>query len=84
VGLPYARLPDLQVSTVDEAAGIIREIVAGKPGPHRDIAVLNAAGALVVAEACPDLKAGIARATQAIDSGAAKRALECLIQITAG
>ena len=73
VGLAYARLSDLQVNTADESAAVIRDILAGKPGPHRDIAVLNAAGALVVAGMCPDLKAGIARATGAIDSGAAKR-----------
>jgi anthranilate phosphoribosyltransferase len=84
VGLDYARLSDLQVNTVDESAAAIRGIVAGKRGPHRDIAVLNAAGALVVAEACEDLKAGIARASQAIDSGAAQSAMEKLIQITAG
>lgn len=83
VGLPYARLSDLQVSSVDQSAAVIRDILAGKSGPHRDIAVLNAAGALVVAEVCKDLKSGIARASHAIDSGDAGKALHNLIQITA-
>lgn len=83
VGLPYARLSDLQVNTVEESAEVIRAIMAGKPGPHRDIAVLNAAGALVVSEACSDLKTAVARASAAIESGAAKRSLENLVKITA-
>src|SRR2546430_6506441 len=38
IGLPYARLSDLQVKNADESAQVIRDIIAGKPGPARDIA----------------------------------------------
>lgn len=84
VGLAYARLSDLQVGTVEESAAIMYEVAANKPGPHRDIVALNAAGALVVAEACPDLPTGLKRAGDAIASGAMKRTLESLVRITQG
>lgn len=80
VGMPYARLSDLQVHSVDEAADSIRRVVAGEKGAKRDIAVLNAAAALVVAEAAADLRSGIEKATQAIDSGHAEKTLDALIR----
>jgi anthranilate phosphoribosyltransferase len=51
-------------------------------GPYRDIVVLNSAAALIVAGRVDDLEAGVARATEAIDSGAAKDVLHGLIAIT--
>ena len=82
VGMEYARISDLQVSSADESASVIRDILDNNPGPHHDIAVLNAAGALVVAEACPDLQSGIARARGALASGAAKQTLANLVRRT--
>jgi anthranilate phosphoribosyltransferase len=84
VGLPNARISDLQVADAEASAGVIREIAAGKAGPHRDITVLNAAGALVVAGAVRSLPEGIARANHAIASGAAKATLENLARLTNG
>ena len=46
VGIERADLEDLQAGDLDEAAGVIRSILAGEPGPKADIAVLNAAAAL--------------------------------------
>lgn len=80
VGLAYARLSDLRVQNVDEAAGMLQAVLAGTPGPARDIALLNAAAALVVAERCTDLKEAIALAAQAIDSGQARKTLEALVR----
>lgn len=82
VGMPYARVSDLQVSTAQESAAVIQEVLAGKKGPCRDIAVLNAAGALVVAGECLDLRAAIERASQAIDSGKAREVLQSLQRLT--
>lgn len=82
LGLPYARLSDLQVATADQSAEAIRSVLAGKKGPHRDIVALNAAAALVVADHCPDLPTAWARCTDAIDSGAARRTLETLVHYT--
>jgi anthranilate phosphoribosyltransferase len=54
----------------------------GVRGPYRDIVVLNSAAALIVAGQAEDLAAGAARATDAIDSGAAREALRALVAIS--
>ncbi|MFM7231341.1 MAG: anthranilate phosphoribosyltransferase [bacterium] len=59
-----------------ENATRIRAVLAGETGPARDIVVLNAAAALVVAGVAPELRAGIERARQALDSGEAARKLD--------
>ena len=64
---------------VQENAAILRSVLAGEPGPRREIVLLNAAAALVVAGAASDLLEGIACAAQSIDSGAAHEKLEALI-----
>ena len=82
LGFPAARREDLLVSSVEESAAVIRGVLDGKRGPARDIVVLNAAAALLAAEAVADMTDGIARATQVLDSGAARDALERLISIS--
>jgi anthranilate phosphoribosyltransferase len=62
---------------------MIRDIFDGKKGPARDIAALNAAGALVVAGQSENLKIALARAEAAIDDGSARRALEMLARYSA-
>ena len=57
-------------------AEIIRRVLGGGRGAARDIVVLNAAAALVVAGVAKDLPAGVATAAGAIDSGKAKAKLE--------
>jgi anthranilate phosphoribosyltransferase len=78
LGLPYARLSDLAVSSVEEAADALTRIFAGESGPRRDIASLNAAAALVLAGKSPDLVDGLRLAATALDSGAARQTLETL------
>jgi anthranilate phosphoribosyltransferase len=56
----------------------------GERGPRRDIVALNAGAAIMVAGLAGDLAAGIRRAEQAMDAGAAQRALQELIRITNG
>jgi anthranilate phosphoribosyltransferase len=72
----------LRVSSLAEAAARVRAILGGERGPARDIVCLNAAAALVVADAAPDLRAGVARAAAAIDGGAATRLLDALVAFT--
>jgi anthranilate phosphoribosyltransferase len=60
------------------SAAILERILAGEPGPRRDIVLLNAAAALVVAEAARDLKDGLRLGAESIDSAAAGRALDAL------
>jgi anthranilate phosphoribosyltransferase len=62
-----------------ENARIILNILDGEHGPKRDIVLLNAGAAFVAAGLDNDLKAGIERANDAIDSGRAKEKLDSLI-----
>src|SRR5207237_6120574 len=63
-------------------AHAINVVLAGEKGAHRDIAVLNAAAALVVAGVAPDLGAGVEAAAASIDGGHAARALESLVRVS--
>jgi anthranilate phosphoribosyltransferase len=81
-GLPRAKLADLIVDSPAASAQAIRAILAGEPGPRRDIVVLNAAAALCVAGIVPDVATGIPAAAKSIDSGSAATALERLIFIS--
>jgi anthranilate phosphoribosyltransferase len=81
LGLVPAPRSALRVASVAESAARIRAVLAGEPGPARDIVVLNAAAALVVAGAVADLPAGVARAAQAIDAGDAAGVLQRLARV---
>ena len=63
-------------------AAILHAIFAGKPGPARDVVVLNAAGVLVTANRADDLHAGILLAQQTIDSGLVLRLIGNLTRRT--
>jgi len=82
LGIPLARLEDLQVNGVDQAAAALLAVLQGEKGPRRDISLLNAAGALVVAGMAVDLAQGLHLAAKAIDSGRAKRTLDELIRLS--
>jgi anthranilate phosphoribosyltransferase len=60
----------------------IRSILAGRPGPDRDVVLLNAAAALVAAEKATDLDDGVAQARESIDSGAAANRLDTLVRVS--
>lgn len=82
LGLPYARLSDLQVDSPDQAAEALRVLFAGEKGPRRDIALLNAAAALVVAGACRDLPHGLVTAAETVDDGLAEKTLQALVRLS--
>lgn len=65
-----------------ENAAITGKILTGEKGPKRDVVLINTAAALVACQKAADLKAGIARAEQSIDSGAAMGKLEALVDYT--
>jgi anthranilate phosphoribosyltransferase len=75
LGLAHADRSGLEGGDAAANAARIRAVLAGEKGPARDIVVLNAGGALVVAGVVEDLAAGVARAQEAIDSGRAARKL---------
>ncbi|WP_394689428.1 anthranilate phosphoribosyltransferase [Hoeflea sp.] len=64
-------------------AKALRKVLEGEIDAYRDIALLNAAGALVVAGQAETLQDGLTQAAQAIDSGAALAALEALVAVSA-
>ena len=78
-GLPAASPGDLKGGDAEHNAVALKAVLEGVTGPYRDIAVLNAAGALVVAGKAADLKDGAELAAGAIDSGAALAALDKLV-----
>jgi anthranilate phosphoribosyltransferase len=82
-GLPEASLEELAGGDAATNAEIIRSVLNGDGGPRRDIVVANAAAALLVAQQAPDLKNAVATAIESIDSGAARRKLEALVEFTA-
>jgi len=75
LGLAHTDRAAVAGGNPQENAARVRAVLAGGKGPARDIVVLNAAAALVVAGVAADLAAGVARAQQAIDSGDAARKL---------
>jgi anthranilate phosphoribosyltransferase len=81
-GLLPAKLSDLKGGDEKENAAAIRDVLSGKRTPLRDIALLNAAAALIVSGRAANLMEGVALATHAIESGAARAALEKLVAIS--
>jgi len=82
LGLPRARLADVAGGTPEINVRVTRDILAGKEGAPRNIVVLNAAATLVLGKVARSLREGISKAEQAIDSGAAARKLQELIDFT--
>lgn len=70
-GLPIHQLNTIQVQNAEESKAMVLDVLSGKPGPARDIVLLNAGAAIYVAGVVESLAAGIEKAKQVIDSGAA-------------
>ena len=83
-GLDRAPLEALRIESPEESAEVIRSILSGRLGPHRDHTLLNAAAALTAAGTTADLPEGIERAAASIDSGAAAETLKRLAALTEG
>jgi anthranilate phosphoribosyltransferase len=79
VGLPTARLEDLRGADPAHNAAQLRAVLDGARIPYRDVALLNAAAALVVADEAGNLRDGLDRASRVLDSGAAKATLDHLV-----
>lgn len=81
-GLPIANPADLKGGDPAHNANALRAVLDGARSPYRDIALFNAAAALVVAGKADSLRAGAALAAGAIDSGHAKNVLARLVDIS--
>ncbi|MHB1776227.1 MAG: anthranilate phosphoribosyltransferase [Acidimicrobiales bacterium] len=79
LGFPRWTIADLRGGDAAFNADVIRRVLAGEEGARRDIAVLNAAAALVIVGAAADLAEGVAKACRSVDDGAAAAALDGLV-----
>jgi anthranilate phosphoribosyltransferase len=82
VGLPRIKPEVLRGGDADTNAEALKAVLEGIKGPYRDVAVLNAAAALVVAAKARDIAHGVALAQHSIDSGGAEASLDRLIAIS--
>src|SRR5881397_1094953 len=74
----------LRGGDADANAVALSSVLNGKPSPYRDVALLNAAAALIVAGRAKDLKEGVAIGAKSLDSGAAAARLKHLIAVSRG
>ncbi|HWV88301.1 MAG TPA: anthranilate phosphoribosyltransferase [Capillimicrobium sp.] len=81
-GLATAEFEQVAGSTPEENAAVTRAVLDGEPGPRRDLAVLNAGAAIYVAGRAGSIAEGVARADEAIDSGAARETLTRYVELT--
>jgi anthranilate phosphoribosyltransferase len=79
-GLPLAKPADLIGGSPEDSAVALRELLQGKRGAFRDIVLLNAAAAFIVAGRTEGLKEGVALAEASIEEGRANEALDALIE----
>jgi anthranilate phosphoribosyltransferase len=77
--LNVASLAAIRGGDARHNAAALRRLLAGEPGPYRDIVVINAAAALIAAGKADSLAAGAMLAAEALDSGAAGAKLNALI-----
>src|SRR5947209_16901155 len=82
MGLQRVKSEALRGGEAKENAQALVDVLKGKQGPFRDVAVLNAAAALVVAARAKDLKQALALAQTSIDSGQAASRLQQLVAIS--
>ena len=82
VGLAVSKPEQLRGADADSNAAALRDVLKGKKGPFRDVALLNAAAAIVVAGKAKDLKEGVAVAIKSLDSSEAEGRLDRLIRIS--
>jgi len=82
IGLKRSTRADLAGGSPQENAAMLKLVLGGKPGPLRDVVLLNSAAALMVAARVNTLPDGIALAAGVIDSGAALRLVDRLAEIT--
>jgi anthranilate phosphoribosyltransferase len=81
VGMATAALADLNGGTAAQNAGMIEALLGGETGPRRDIVLLNAGAALLVAGRAGSLAEGVRLGAEAIENGNARGALDRLRQV---
>ena len=82
VGFERVELSAIAGGSPEQNAAVVRSVFAGDRGPARDVVLLNAGAAILAAGNAHDLGAGVERAAEALDSGAAEGVLERLARRT--
>ena len=82
VGLPVAAPESVSGGSPQENAATTRAILAGEPGPRRDLALLNAGAAIYAAGRAESIAEGVESAAAAVDSGAAARVVEHYVSLS--
>jgi anthranilate phosphoribosyltransferase len=82
VGLTRVKPEALRGGDAKDNAQALLEVLKGKKGPYRDVAILNAAAGLIVAARAKDLGQAVALATKSVDSGEAEGRLDRLIAVS--
>ncbi len=82
VGLARAKPADLKGGDAVHNAAALTSVLEGAHNAYRDIAVLNAAGALVVAQKARNLQEGVELASEALKSGKARQVLARLVSVS--
>jgi anthranilate phosphoribosyltransferase len=80
-GLRTSDRSALTGGTAAENAAMVEQLLDGEQGPRRDVVLLNSAAALLIAGRVTDLREGMVRAAESIDSGRAKTALAKLREV---
>lgn len=81
-GLSRCEAGALKGGDADANAIALQSVLDGRPSPYRDVALMNAAAALIVAGRAKDLSEGVAIGTKSIDSGAANAKLKHLVAVS--
>jgi anthranilate phosphoribosyltransferase len=81
-GLSRAGPETLRGGDAEQNARSLLDVLKGKPGPFRDVAILNAAAALIVAGKAKDLRQGATIAAKSVESGEAEGRLDRLIAVS--
>jgi anthranilate phosphoribosyltransferase len=82
-GLPMSSNRSLKVETPEQSKAMVQAVLANEPGPARDIVAFNAGVALYAANVVESIPAGITKARQALESGAASKKLQQLVEMSA-
>lgn len=82
LGFSLCKIEELQGGDAVCNAAIIRSVLSGKPGPRRDIVLINSAFALVAAGVVGCLEDGVSLAKETIDNGLASEKLASLVRMT--
>lgn len=81
-GIPRSARAELAGGTPEENAAVLRALLSGQKGPKRDIVLVNAAAAIVAGGVARDLREGLEKAAESVDSGAAMEKLILLVQLS--